>query len=80
MLMDPLKKREMLKTVKNEYLAAILAAKVARRLHAMAPEDRPDPNAKVTSLAIKMVTDGDVEFDIALEHRVVPTKEEGGAS
>jgi len=74
--MDPLKKRQMLKTVKNEYLAAILAAKVARRLHAMHPDDRPDPDAKVTSLALKMVTDGDVEFDIADEHRVVETDEE----
>lgn len=74
--MEPLKKREMLKTVKNEYLAAILAAKVARRLHAMAPEDRQDPHAKVTSLAIKMVTDGNVEYDIASEHRVVETPEE----
>jgi len=77
--MEPLKKREMLKTVKNEYLAAILAAKVARRLHAMAPEDRQDPNAKVTSLALKMVTDGDVEYTIAKEHRVAETEEEDGA-
>ncbi len=74
--MDPLKKRQILKTVKNEYLAAILAAKVARRLHAMAPDDRPDPDAKVTSLALRMVQDGDVEFDIAEEHRVVDTGEE----
>ncbi len=77
--MEPLKKREMLKTVKNEYLAAILAAKVARRLHAMTPSDRQDPDAKVTSLAIKMVTDGNVEYDIAEEHRVVKTDEEDGA-
>ncbi len=77
--MEPLKKREMLKTVKNEYLAAILAAKVARRLHAMTPSDRQDPDAKVTSLAIKMVTDGNVEYDIAEEHRVVETEEEDGA-
>ncbi len=77
--MEPLKKREMLKTVKNEYLAAILAAKVARRLHAMAPEDRQDPTAKVTSLAIKMVTDGNVEYTIAKEHMVVETKKEDGA-
>ncbi len=77
--MEPLKKREMLKTVKNEYLAAILAAKVARRLHAMTPSDRQDPDAKVTSLAIKMVTDGNVEYDIAKEHRVVETEEEDGA-
>jgi len=76
--MEPLKKREMLKTVKNEYLAAILAAKVARRLHAMTPSDRQDPDAKVTSLAIKMVTDGNVEYDIAEEHRVVETEEEDG--
>ncbi len=77
--MEPLKKREMLKTVKNEYLAAILAAKVARRLHAMTPSDRQDPDAKVTSLAIKMVTDGNVEYDIAEEHQVVKTEEEDGA-
>ena len=77
--MEPLKKREMLKTVKNEYLAAILAAKVARRLHAMTPSDRQDPEAKVTSLAIKMVTDGNVAYDIAKEHRVVETEEEDGA-
>jgi len=77
--MEPLKKREMLKTVKNEYLAAILAAKVARRLHAMTPSDREDPDAKVTSLAIKMVTDGNVAYDIAKEHRVVETEEEDGA-
>ena len=77
--MEPLKKREILKTVKNEYLAAILAAKVARRLHAMTPSDRQDPDAKVTSLAIKMVTDGNVEYDIAEEHMVVETDEEDGA-
>ena len=68
--MEPLKKREMLKNVKNEYLAAILTAKVARRLHAMTPSDRPDPDAKVTSLAIKMVTDGDVEYDAPEDQRV----------
>ena len=77
--MEPLKKRQMLKTVKNEYLAAILAAKVARRLHAMPRDERPDPDAKVTSLALKMVTDGDVEYDIAAEHRVVKTDEEDSA-
>ncbi|MCD4690033.1 hypothetical protein K8S17_01080 [bacterium] len=74
--MEPLKKREMLRVVKNEYLAAILAAKVARRLHAMTPSDRSDPDAKVTSLAIKMVTDGDVEYDVPEDQRA-PAQTDG---
>ena len=62
--MEQLRKSDLLKHAKNEYLAAMLAAKVARRLHAMEAEDRPDPKAKVTSLAIKLIAEGDVEFDI----------------
>jgi DNA-directed RNA polymerase subunit K/omega len=62
--MEQLEKRDLLKHAKNEYLGAMLAAKVARRLHAMDPEDRPDPKAKVTSLALKLITEGDVEYDI----------------
>ena len=31
--MDQLKKRDLLKYAKNEYLASVLAAKVAKRLH-----------------------------------------------
>ena len=63
--MEQLKKRDLLKNAKNEYLGAMLAAKVARRLHAMHPEDRPDPGAKVTSLALKLITDGKVEYEIS---------------
>lgn len=63
--MEPIEKRNLLKYARNEYLSAVLAAKVARRLHAMAPEDRPDPKAKVTSLALKLITDGKVEYEIA---------------
>ena len=62
--MDAIEKKNLLKYAKNEYLSAVLAAKVARRLHAMAPEDRPDPKAKVTSLALKLITDGKVEYEI----------------
>ncbi len=62
--MEQVRKEDLLKHAKNEYLAAVLAAKVARRLHAMDPEDRPDPKAKVTSLALKLITEGKVEFDI----------------
>ena len=60
--MEQLKKRGLLKHAKNEYLGAMLAAKVARRLHAMMPDERPDPSAKVTSLALKLITEGDVEY------------------
>ncbi|MBN2564348.1 MAG: DNA-directed RNA polymerase subunit omega [Candidatus Eisenbacteria bacterium] len=63
--MEQLKKRDLLKYAKNEYLGAMLAAKVARRLHAMRPEDRSDPSAKVTSLALKLITDGEVEYDMS---------------
>ena len=61
--MDPLKKRELLKHVRNEYAAAVLAAKVARRLHAIPASEREDAEAKVTSLAITLLTDGKVEFE-----------------
>ena len=65
--MDTIEKKNLLKDARNEYLSAVLAAKVARRLHAMAPEDRPDPKAKVTSLALKLITDGKVEYEIVEE-------------
>jgi len=60
--MDQVKKSDLLKYAKNEYFATILAAKVARRLHATVPEKRPDPKAKVTSLALKLITHGQVEY------------------
>jgi DNA-directed RNA polymerase subunit K/omega len=59
---EQVKKSDILKYAKNEYLAAMLAAKVARRLHSMEPAERPDPKAKVTSLALKLITDGKVEY------------------
>ncbi len=62
--MEQLEKKKLLKYAKNEYLGAILAAKVARRLHAMDPDQRPDPDAKVTSLALKLITDGSVEYEV----------------
>jgi DNA-directed RNA polymerase subunit K/omega len=62
--MKQLEKKNLLKYAKNEYLGAVLAAKVARRLHSMATEDRPDPQAKVTSLALKLINDGVVEYEI----------------
>jgi len=62
--MDPLKKNDLLKYAKNEFLGAVLAAKVARRLHAMDPDQRPDADAKCTSLALKLITDGVVEYEI----------------
>lgn len=61
--MDPLKKRELLKHVRNEYAGAVLAAKVARRLHAIPASEREDPTAKVTSLAITLLSEGKVEFE-----------------
>jgi len=64
-LMEQLKKEDLLKYAKNEYMGAMLAAKVARRLHAMHPDQRPDEEAKVTSLALKLITDGVVEYEIA---------------
>ncbi len=62
--MEPLKKDDLLKYAKNEFLGAVLAAKVARRLHAMDPDQRPDAEAKCTSLALKLITDGAVEYEI----------------
>lgn len=62
--MKQLDKRKLLKNAKNEYLGAILAAKVARRLHNMPSEDRLDPKAKVTSLALAMITEGEVDYEI----------------
>ena len=62
--MDPLRKSNLLKYAKNEYLGAVLAAKVARRLHAMQPDQRPDAEAKCTSLALKLIADGVVEYEI----------------
>lgn len=74
--MEQLKKENLLKHAKNEYEGAMLAAKVARRLHRMDPDDRPDPKAKVTSLALKLITEGDVEYEIA-EPPEEETAEEG---
>ncbi len=62
--MKQLDKRKLLKHAQNEYLGAVLAAKVARRLHNMPPEDRQDPDEKVTSLALQMITQGDVEYEL----------------
>ena len=62
--MEQLKKNNLLKHAKNEYLGSVLAAKVARRLHAMHPDQRPDAEAKVTSLALKLITDGEVTYEI----------------
>lgn len=62
--MEQLKKEDLLKYAKNEYMGAMLAAKVARRLHAMHPDQRPDEDAKVTSLALKLITDGVVEYEL----------------
>ena len=62
--MEQLEKRKLLKHAKNEYLGAMLAAKVARRLHSMEPADREDPQAKVTSLALKLITQGKVDYEI----------------
>jgi len=59
-----LKKEDLLRYAENEYLGAMLAAKVARRLHTMDPEDRPDADAKITSLALELITDGEVEYEV----------------
>ena len=75
--MEPIEKKNLLKYARNEYLSAVLAAKVARRLHAMAPEDRPDPKAKVTSLALKLITDGLVEYEIEDDKGGKDSSEEG---
>ena len=68
-----MKKKNLLKYATNEYLAAVLAAKVARRLHAMDPEQRPKPEEKVTSLALELINEGEVEFEIV-------NSEQGGGS
>ena len=75
--MEQLKKKDLLKHAKNEYEGAMVAAKVARRLHRMDPDERPDPKAKVTSLALKLITDGVVEYEIA-EPPEEENPEEGG--
>lgn len=63
--MDQLKKENLLKYAKNEYLGSVLAAKVARRLHAMNEDQRPEGDEeKVTSLALRLITDGVVEYEI----------------
>ncbi len=63
--MDQVKKSDLLKYAKNEYFAAMLGAKVARRLLATPADQRKDPKAKITSLALKLITDGDVEYTSA---------------
>jgi DNA-directed RNA polymerase subunit K/omega len=62
--MEQLKKEDLLKYAKNEYLGAMLAAKVARRLHAMHVDQRPEGDTKVTSQALKLITEGAVEYDM----------------
>ena len=75
--MEQLEKRKLLKYAKNEYLGAMLAAKVARRLHSMEAADREDPEAKVTSLALKLITQGKVDYEIEEydEEGAVPEEE-----
>lgn len=72
--MDQVKKSDLLKYAKNEYFAAMLGAKVARRLHATPPDQRKDPKAKVTSLALKLITDGDVEYTSAAAQERPPVE------
>jgi hypothetical protein len=79
--MDQVKKSDLLKYAKNEYFAAVLGAKVARRLYATPAGKRQDPNAKVTSLALKLITEGQVEYTSAaaqerpgVEERVAATE------
>jgi DNA-directed RNA polymerase subunit K/omega len=62
--MDQLKKENLLKYAKNEYLGSVLAAKVARRLHAMHPGQRPGGDEKVTSMALRLITEGSVTYEI----------------
>ncbi|MFH1502599.1 MAG: hypothetical protein ABIG03_06100 [Candidatus Eisenbacteria bacterium] len=62
--MKQLEKKNLLKYAQNEYLGAMLAAKVARRLHTIPLDDRADPQEKVTSLALKLINDGEVEYEI----------------
>jgi DNA-directed RNA polymerase subunit K/omega len=63
--MEQLKKEDLLKYAKNEYLGAMLAAKVARRLHTMHVDQRPEGDTKVTSQALKLITEGVVEYDMS---------------
>ena len=72
--MRQLDKRSLLKHAQNEYLGAVLAAKVARRLHRMPADDRPDPHEKVTSLALRMINEGKVEYEVP--EREEPEEEE----
>jgi DNA-directed RNA polymerase subunit K/omega len=72
--MKQLDKRNLLKYAQNEYLGAVLAAKLARRLHSMPAEDRPDPHEKVTSLALRLINEGKVEYEVT-EHK--DEKDEG---
>jgi DNA-directed RNA polymerase subunit K/omega len=76
--MEQLDKRSLLKHARNEYFAAMLAAKVARRLHTIDPDDRDDPKAKVTSLALKLITNGKVEFTVHEPEEEPTEAEEGG--
>jgi len=73
--MRQLDKRNLLKHAKNEYLGAVLAAKVARRLHKTPVEDRPYPHEKVTSLALRLINEGKVEYEV-IEHEEEPEEEE----
>lgn len=63
--MDQVKKSDLLKYAKNEFFAAVLGAKVARRLHATPAAKRQDPKAKVTSLALRLITEGQVTYTSA---------------
>ncbi len=72
--MDQVKKSDLLKYAKNEYFAAVLGAKVARRLHATPPDKRQDPDAKVTSLALKLITEGQVEYTSAAAQERPPAE------
>jgi len=73
--MRQLDKRSLLKHAKNEYLGAMLAAKVARRLHSTPANERPDPHEKVTSLALQLINEGKVEYEI-IEHEDEEEEEE----
>jgi hypothetical protein len=72
--LDQVKKSDLLKYAKNEYFAAMLGAKVARRLHSTVPEKRQDPKAKVTSLALKLITEGQVEYTSAAPQERPPVE------
>ena len=72
--MDEVKKSDLLKYAKNEYFAAMLGAKVARRLHSTVPAKRQDPDAKVTSLALRLITEGKVEYTSAAAQERPPAE------